>query len=384
MAVVLGLVAGAAGPGVAPLQSVLATARATLSPYAAAPRYLSPMDVMALQMFSTQRGVAVAADQVSRRDYLAVTSDGGVTWQVTGGVPYDVSPSTPVGLDMAFVSPGLGYLRSIGSTGSVAIEFTSDAGRNWSRLESPGTSSGLSFMGGNLWTVAITCPSTSHRASCRPELVIFSPGSTRPASEQAIPTLGIPSSVDSEDTASQPALLDRLSRSAGVFGEQAPSGRSSLIETLDSGQRWKQLTNPCHDLDLTSLVRIGQRDWYLYCALDEGMNQGRVALYTSTDNGRNWQPVAAASEQSATIGTIGGGIGYDLTASGNGRLLWLPGAVGGLELSTDGGRNWSGVPVSTGGAGTVLATAGQTEAWFPAPFVCLFRTLNGKAWSRLR
>lgn len=381
VAVVFGIVAGATSPGVA-LFPNLATAVASPLPNQTGPRQVSPGDVMALQMFGPERGVAVTGGQSRKREYLAETTDGGANWVVTGRVPSDVSPPTPIGLQMAFVSLHRGYVRGVGPTGSAAIEFTSDAGGSWHRLEAPGTTSGLSVMGGLLWTVDQTCRRKADRSSCVPELATFSLGSTRPSSEQRLPSLSVPSSLGLDNIGGQAMLLDRLSRSAGVFAEGTPGGPTTLIETLDNGHHWERLRNPCRGLALTSLISVTERSWYLYCTRDEGVNQGRVALYKSMDDGRKWQAVARGSERSA--GTIGDGIAYDLTASGNGRILWLVDVVGGLEMSADGGRKWSRCAVSTGGTGAVLATTGRTEAWLPAPFLGLYRTRNGKVWTRLR
>ena len=74
---------------------------------------------------------------------------------------------------------------------------------------------------------------------------------------------------------------------------------------------------------------------------------------------------------------------FDLTISGNGRVLWLLGAVGGVESSTDGGGDWTGARINTGGYDTALGTAGLTDAWLPLPGYGLYRTSNGTTWAKL-
>ena len=94
------------------------------------------------------------------------------------------------------------------------------------------------------------------------------------------------------------------------------------------------------------LVAPSRTHWYLYCQLDGGMNQGRTALFATTDRGTNWTLIAEGSPEGPNRGTSGAEMVLDLTISGNGRVLWLLGAVDGVASSTDGGRSWTTVAVS--------------------------------------
>ncbi len=76
-------------------------------------------------------------------------------------------------------------------------------------------------------------------------------------------------------------------------------------------------------------------------------------------------------------------MGGDLTASSNGQTLWIQGDVYGIEVSTDGGRDWAEESVSTGGAGTSIATSTGSQAWLPAPNLGLYHTTNGTNWTLL-
>jgi len=73
-----------------------------------------------------------------------------------------------------------------------------------------------------------------------------------------------------------------------------------------------------------------------------------------------------------------------LTESGNGRVLWMLGQVGGVAVSSDMGRNWRDVPLQTGGDQIPIAMWGATEAWLPVWGRGIFRTLNGTTWSKLK
>jgi photosystem II stability/assembly factor-like uncharacterized protein len=122
----------------------------------------------------------------------------------------------------------------------------------------------------------------------------------------------------------------------------------------------------------------------LYCQLDGGMNQGVTRLYATSDGGHTWAERAGAEEQGDTVGTLGDTMASDLTISGNGRILWLLGSVGGIKISTDEGRHWRTAEIQTGGAYETLATAESTDAWLPLPGDGLYATADGTSWRRLR
>ena len=114
------------------------------------------------------------------------------------------------------------------------------------------------------------------------------------------------------------------------------------------------------------------------------MNQGRTVLYTTADQGTNWTLVAEGSPEGPNRGALEPEMAFDLTISGNGHVLWLLGAVGGIESSSDGGSDWTTVAgIATGGYGTRLVTAGLTDAWLPLPGYGLYRTTNGTTWIKL-
>jgi hypothetical protein len=53
--------------------------------------------------------------------------------------------------------------------------------------------------------------------------------------------------------------------------------------------------------------------------------------------------------------------------SGNGKVLWLVDVADGLQVSTDGGRDWTPVARRTEGADSPITAMGATQAWLPAP-----------------
>jgi photosystem II stability/assembly factor-like uncharacterized protein len=341
-------------------------------------------DILALQMFNPDDGVAVAVPDAAtgHRDYLAATDDGGTTWRVAGDLPGDVDPTHAFDLRMAFAGPGVGYVQTIDPV--AATVSTVDGGRTWVALDTPGQSTALSLDGPDLWIVANVCPTTTTAPElCPSRLLTYRRGRPTPLDERPIPTMGIVASPGIAGTVRAAVLLDRLGTGSAVVEEGGEGSPSSLLVTGDSGRHWTELDDPCEGLDPSGLVAITPTAWDLYCQLDGGMNQGEAAVYASSDQGRTWTLRAAANEQGNTLGRLGDGISGDLTRSGDGRVLWLLGSVGGVMDSTDGGRDWTDVTLQTGGDDTELATAGSTDAWLPLPGTGLYRTSDATRWTKL-
>jgi photosystem II stability/assembly factor-like uncharacterized protein len=346
-------------------------------------------------MFTSHSGVAVAFSPLPplckrnctpgapprHRDYLTATSDGGRAWHVTGRFPANFNPGTTYELQVAFRTPNEGYVES---TDPVETLFTDDAGRTWSSLRAPGWPTAISLAGSTLWIVSDFCPKTATPTGlCASRLLVYPPGHLTPTSETLIPTEGVLPSQGISASTRAATLLDRLGPSSAVVEEGGEGAPSSLLLTRDNGRHWKVLKDPCEGLVPAGLVAPSRTHWDLYCELSGGMNQGSTRLYTTSDQGKTWMLTAEGNIEGPTRGNIGDEMAFDLTLSGNGRVLWLLGAVYDVTSSTDGGRDWTRAPTQTGGYDSELAAAGPTSAWLPLPGYGLYRTTNGTTWSKL-
>jgi photosystem II stability/assembly factor-like uncharacterized protein len=353
-------------------------------------------DGVNLEMFTSRSGDAFVASPLAPlckhnckagaparyRDYLAATSDGGQTWRATGKLPANFNLGATYALQLAFRNPDEGYVQS---TDPAETLFTDNAGRTWSALRTSGWPTALSLAGPSLWIVSEFCPASllPPNGLCPSKLLTYPLGHLKPASEAPIPTEGIRASKGISASTRAATLFDHLGPSSAVVEERTEGSPSSLLLTTDSGKQWKVLDDPCEGLVPTGLVAPSRTHSYLYCELDGGMYRGPTVLYATTDQGTNWTLVAEANPEGPNRGKMDPEIAFDLTVSGNGRVLWLLGAVDGVASSTDGGRDWTGARIATGGYDAELATAGPTSAWPPLPGYGLYRTTNGTTWTKL-
>jgi len=384
IAMIAGLALAACGSAPARRQSTnraAAPARVALSAGAALPSRA----VVAVDMLSPQVGVGIAhlpaSSEHGGRSYLALTADGGSHWQVSGSLPRLMVPSQTYQVAMAFISPDEGYVTLLGANRAV---FTDDAGRTWSPVKLPGRPTGLDLVGRSLWVTTDLCPARFIPTPlCPTDLVTLRAGQLSPT-VLPIPAMGpVLSSPAVRSKTFQATLLARIGIAAGIAAEGQEGLPVSLLQTRDAGRSWTLLQNPCDRLDVIGLVHPTAQHWILYCNLDGGMNQGTNQMWDTTDAGRHWHLTAEGSETGAHIGNIGAGMSGDLTLSGNGRIIWLLGAVGGITESTDGGHHWDSQNIDTGGYDGRIVTVGATGGWLALPGIGIYRTLNGATWTLL-
>ena len=168
---------------------------------------------------------------------------------------------------------------------------------------------------------------------------------------------------------------------SAVVEEGSEGSPSSLLLTSDSGENWKVLSNPCEGLIPAGLVAITSAHWGLYCVLDGGMEQGRTRLYTTSDKGKTWVLIAEGNVEGPNRGNIGAEMAFDLTLSGNGRVLWLLGVAGGAQ-QTDGAATGH-VPDSEGQLRHQACRRRTHQCLAPLPGYGLYRTTNGTTWTEL-
>jgi photosystem II stability/assembly factor-like uncharacterized protein len=336
---------------------------------------LAPKTVVTLDMFTPMSGVAVAhvptGLQPGGRLYLVRTIDGGRRWRVSGSLPSWVTGSQTFQGAMGFISPATGYVSDFNSNHTV---LTHDGGHTWLRVRVPGLITGLTLVGHSLWVTTERC-STS---PCHTDLLTLGVGRLAPATVEPIPASGSSPRLAADET-----LLSRPAPAEGLFTEAG----EGLLETVDEGRTWSPVDDPCQGrLGVAGLVDPTPERWILYCSVDMGMHQGENQLWVTTDGGDHWSLTAQGTSTASlsTVGDIGGEAFGGLAMSGNGQVLWLLSAVGGLAYSTDGGTHWWHAGLDSEGYFERVVTVGSTtEAWLPVPGIGLYRTLNGETWTRL-
>lgn len=286
-------------------------------------------------------------------------------------------------LSMEFASVTEGYVNLGGTTDT---GFTDNGGRTWSVVKVPSQPTDLSIADGSLWITATHCPLNSSDTSlCPTELARYAVAARSPSVVSVIPVEGPVLSESVNANFAQTTLWIRHGEE-GLVTEGSTDGlHTSILGTVDAGHHWTVISDPCTELEVAGLVQLSASHFALYCNLDGGMHQGMNQLWTTTDNGQVWALTAQGSEEdpSQDVGNIGDGMMGDLTASGNGSILWTLGDVDGLSYSTKGGSIWGGAPLVTDGYPGQIVTVGATEAWLPLPGLGLYRTLNGTQWTQL-
>jgi photosystem II stability/assembly factor-like uncharacterized protein len=331
-------------------------------------------------MLSSSAGVGVAREGTAR-DELVATTDGGTTWRATGALPARVRPTQSYELEIAFTSMQEGWVRSSQPAETL---FTTNAGKTWSRLRTPGTPTSMSLAGRALWVISDFCSTRSEPPGlCPSRLLIYRAGQSAPLSERMIPTRGISPSTRIRIHTREATLLDRLGADSAIVDEGSEGTPSSLLLTTDRGRSWRVLRDPCEGLIPTGLVAPAAHHLILYCQLDGGMNQGAVRLFSSRSEGERWTLTAEGNIQGPSRGNISDEMATDLTLSANHHDLWLLGAVVGVKVSTNGGTRWTTALIETGGYEATLATAAPTDAWLPLGGLGLYRTTNGRTWRAL-
>lgn len=350
------------------------------------PTTLPLRDVVHLQMFTSLVGVALAGIQepndLRGPAYMLSTTDGGVSWSVIGTLPLRLTLVDLLTAELAFQSRRVGYLElDDHPQRRDVVYFTSDGGAAWERVTTPGNPTGISLDGGSLWSVADTCPTpTLQPQYCHSQLLTYRFGALRPTSVAPIPVLTRSAGTESR-------LIRRLGATSGIFTSGGTANTPhDLVTTTDAGHSWHLLNDPCAGTKMppTGLVVTAPGSWIILCEIDGGMMNYSVRLYRTGDAGGSWQLVAERNvTQSLTqIGRLGAG--FSFAVSGDGRTLWLLGTAGGVSWSHDGGLDWTGVPMRTGGDESInLVTAGASDAWIAVPWQGLYFTANGTTWRAL-
>lgn len=347
----------------------------------------------AVQFFSTATGVGVTAENfpcylpirggfevgTQRQPVrLAVTSDGGRSWQVTGPtLPLGSVRGGVVAEQLAATSPADVWAL----VGRGRLVATHDGGADWQVQRIPNPVVEVTAGAGFVW--AVSCPHVVSRDSlfaCRPQL-----WRTRSANDPwmrvALPrvTAQAPFFLQFAITANGSAIVNVLTAGRRGAGE--------LLISDDAGLRWITRPDPSWDHNKcdrgagATLTAAPTGTFWLLCIGNGAAGSSTKGLLRSTNTGETWTTVSAAT--SFTQHPQPGSIPLEepsALAAGSHTRLWLS-LTNDLAKSNDGGYHWTSVPgVNTGGSETVFDVLSASQAWLLADGAGLWRTTDGLHW----
>jgi photosystem II stability/assembly factor-like uncharacterized protein len=323
---------------------------------------------------------------------VAATTDGGVTWQALPTPPVafyaiaaaqgDCEQGNPCVSHIRFATSKIGYLFGPG------LFMTVDGGESWQEVTSPPVET-LEAADGNVFRVVYDhggCPGPCNRT------VEEAPaGSNAWRTLLQIPgLLQIP--VGALDTAtlilqgSQTIYLPIYGNPAG--GEPY----TTLFRSLDGGQTWQQLADPCVSTSILGDSATGfaaAPGGYLAALCFSITEPATLAVFTSNDAGTTWGPrlpvpgsvglIAIPSPSTLVVGsppTSGEGpVTSTLSVSTDGGVDWSTAATDQVNLSEAplGGSLWLGFEDATTGRWvgddqTIWITTDGGTDWTARPF----------------
>ena len=338
---------------------------------------LNASSVVAIQMFTATRGVAIASFWIKSftaigYSYLTTTVNGGTSWRITGVLPTGSWDPGGQGTGLIeFVSPREGYIQQPAPRGPL---FTSNGGRTWMSIAFAGWTTSLTLSEGDVIVSAQHCTGSRNADPCVTRLGTFSLGSLTPSSVTVIPSV----SVDS--TNNSPEVL------AMSGGTALAAEGLTLIATLNSGASWHRVINPCSGYARGEAQLTSSSRWYMLCGQGVGMMKANNWLYNTTDSGRTWTLVAKGSAlRNVGADNIGPYAVNAFGVSGDGREMWIDGGPGFLEVSSDGGRKWQladTIGAKTNITGPYFVSVGH-EVWLPIYLGGLVRSPSAASWKVL-
>jgi photosystem II stability/assembly factor-like uncharacterized protein len=327
----------------------------------------------AVEFLTPRRGVGVSNPSprcATQPTWMAVSTDGGAQWRAAGArVPVRSRFGDTPGV--AFVSP----MRSWIATGG-KVFGTADGGARWSYEPLGGRVADLRVAGASVTALAVDCAGQ--------DVVSCPVHAWSHAAEGWIDDGRLPVAAGGANPvlASDPGGRQMVA-AMPTDGETRP-----LLLSDDRGRQWRRIADPC-----------GRRWWFpgtvsvpsyghlwLLCQGGGGMGSSTSALYASRDSGRHWLRVVAVANLAAIPphGLPAGDPG-ELAVVGHGTRQWLL-TVNGLAASTTSGRTWREIGrVRLAGAGgfATISFLNPTHGWLLAPGAGLWRTRDGRHWSRL-
>jgi photosystem II stability/assembly factor-like uncharacterized protein len=311
---------------------------------------------------------------------LAVTSDGGRSWHVTGTtVPVGPVPDGVVAEQITAFSPA--DIWAV--VGSGRLMATRDGGSDWQAQAVPTPVADLIAADGFVWVVS--CRHVARRTSafgCRPQLW-RTRSATASWTRVALPRVTAPDPFAVRFAVTSRDMIIGLTEVS-----DPPNGE--LLTTRDAGLRWTKRRAPRWEHNKcdngAALTAHAPRTFWLLCIGGGAAGSSAKGLLRSTDAGRTWTTVSAV--RSVVQRLRPGSIPLEepsALAAGSDARLWLS-LTNGLAESNDGGRRWTDVPQAfdTGGWTTVIDVFSASHAWLLAPGAGLWRTTDGLHWRAIR
>jgi photosystem II stability/assembly factor-like uncharacterized protein len=256
------------------------------------------------------------------------------------------------------------------------------AGSDWQVQAIPNPVVEIAASAGAVWAVA--CPQGASRSAslaCRPQL--WRTGSAKD-SWTRIP---IPSVIAQNQFTVRFVLTGE--DMVIVLTETSDRPDGVLLVSTDGGLQWTKRRAPTWDHNKcdnnAALTADAPRTFWLLCLGGAAAGSSTKGLLRSTDAGRKWTTVSAAT--SLVARPAPGSIPLEepsALAAGSHRRLWLS-LTNGLAESNDGGRSWT-YPriVNPYGWETVFDVLDADHAWLLAPGAGPWRTTDGLRWRAIR
>jgi photosystem II stability/assembly factor-like uncharacterized protein len=278
-----------------------------------------------------------AGQGTEHADWLASTTNGGVSWQVARSRWY------PQQQDLTFSGAdgwGEGIQAGPGAGGAVRFFVTHDSGRTWAVASSsaaPPGYGGVTIAGGEVWSLGSGCDTSG----CTDTVLHARASGGRLVATAVQPTLDGGTNVDV--TAAAPGT-------AYVANSDA---RSLIFATHDDGASWQRLTPPCPRGAFGRLAAGGPSSLWDTCE----PRTGNPVISRSTDGGRHWRRLPAP---------FGAVFGVQPFSS---LVAWALTSHGQVVRTTDGGHSWATVwssprsePAGLEGVSPILSTQSASTA----------------------
>jgi hypothetical protein len=340
----------------------------------------------AVQFLSASSGVGITAEDFpcfrrveggteasSQRQpvRLAVTSDAGSAWRVTGAT----LPIGPVaggeGVEQMVATSPTDVWAVVGRGRLVA---THDGGSDWQVQAIPGPVDEITMENGILW--AASCPRVA-RGGCRPELWRTS-SLDRSWTRVALPRIVVQSLA-------MPQLAVAAGNQTVTLYEPSARPDGELLISGDGGLHWTRRSTPTFEHRscqiVAALTASAPRTLWLLCLGGAAAGSSTKGLFRSTDTGRRWSAVSAVTslQRRQTRDSISLEDPSAL-ATGSRTRLWMS-LANGLAESNNGGRDWTySRAVDPEGWSTALNVLDANHVWLLAAGAGLWRTTDGTHW----
>ena len=338
----------------------------------------------AVDMVSASDGVALVSNDPfhpSSPVWVVETSDGARTWRFLAPLPAraDTAGGSEYIPTIHFVSRDVGYVLGAGQ-----IEMTTNGGLTWRALRSTAPE-GWAFGARDVVAVTRLCKSSTDAARCPAIIRAWPWGSARQYWGSPIPLFA---RVDPQQVA--PLAVTQAGDVIvweGLSGGGGLPGSGALVESKVGTSSWHRLADPCGiESEDDQLIALSRSSWLLSCFLGEGMNSGKSSIWRSGNAGTTWTLVNRATDSvntRANLGT-GGGVAMTIYPSQDGSILYgaMSGAIGGIEVSHDGGAHWASAWLDgQGGAPETVSPIGPRGAMVAIDAGLTYVTRSSQDWA---